>query len=131
MAREDPQLKLRLTEEMKDRITRAARDNNRSVNAEIVARLQSIFDAEDSSLTSDDMLTLSLRQNETLLKEMRHQTEVLNWMHEQQSGLVNLLEAIAKTDGNLKPELMQVLRSMVANKGKGDSGFPKHPDGDD
>lgn len=41
MAREDPQLKLRLTEEMKARVTEAARANNRSVNAEIVARLES------------------------------------------------------------------------------------------
>lgn len=43
MAREDPQLKLRLTEEMKDRVTRAAQDNGRSVNAEIVSRLESSF----------------------------------------------------------------------------------------
>lgn len=39
MAREDPQLKLRLTEEMKAAITEAARSSGRSVNAEIVARL--------------------------------------------------------------------------------------------
>lgn len=39
MARDDPQLKLRLTTEMKDQIVDAARDSGRSVNAEIVARL--------------------------------------------------------------------------------------------
>ena len=43
MAREDPQLKLRLTVEMKDRIAEAAKANNRSVTAEIVARLEESF----------------------------------------------------------------------------------------
>jgi hypothetical protein len=40
MGREDPQLKLRLTELLKERITDAAKANGRSVNAEIVARLE-------------------------------------------------------------------------------------------
>jgi hypothetical protein len=40
MSREDPQLKLRLPEEIKNRLTEAARDNKRSVNAEILARLE-------------------------------------------------------------------------------------------
>ncbi|ANL55092.1 ribbon-helix-helix domain-containing protein [Rhizobium phaseoli] len=39
MGREDPQLKLRLPEEMKDKITDAAKTMGRSVNAEIVDRL--------------------------------------------------------------------------------------------
>ncbi|GLR51809.1 Arc family DNA-binding protein [Shinella yambaruensis] len=39
MGREDPQLKLRVSEEMKEWLTEAARSNSRSVNAEIVARL--------------------------------------------------------------------------------------------
>lgn len=46
MSREDPQLKLRLTEEMKARVTEAARANGRSVNAEIVARLTDSFEFE-------------------------------------------------------------------------------------
>lgn len=40
MAREDPQLKLRLNEELKDQIVQSAERNNRSMNAEIVARLE-------------------------------------------------------------------------------------------
>ena len=40
MTREDPQLKLRLPEEMRDRIATAAKQNNRSMNAEILARLE-------------------------------------------------------------------------------------------
>ncbi|EJZ22431.1 Arc family DNA-binding protein [Rhizobium sp. Pop5] len=40
MGRADPQLKLRLTEEMKEIISAAAKANGRSVNSEIVARLE-------------------------------------------------------------------------------------------
>jgi uncharacterized protein (DUF1778 family) len=43
MAREDRQLKLRLTDEMKALVTEAARANGRSVNAEIVHRLEQSF----------------------------------------------------------------------------------------
>jgi hypothetical protein len=40
MTREDPQVKLRLPEEMRDLIAALAKQNNRSMNAEIVARLE-------------------------------------------------------------------------------------------
>ncbi|CDN92505.1 Arc family DNA-binding protein [Agrobacterium tumefaciens] len=46
MGREDPQLKLRLSEELKHRVTEAARRNNRSVNAEIVSLLEDAFITE-------------------------------------------------------------------------------------
>jgi hypothetical protein len=44
MGREDPQLKLRLTEALKEAVTEAAKTNNRSVNSEIVARLENSFE---------------------------------------------------------------------------------------
>ena len=40
----DPQYKLRLPPELKERIEKAALENKRSMNAEIVARLESTFD---------------------------------------------------------------------------------------
>ena len=40
MGREDPQLKLRLTEQLKASVTEEAKLHNRSVNSEIVARLE-------------------------------------------------------------------------------------------
>ncbi|MCO6180271.1 Arc family DNA-binding protein [Ciceribacter sp. RN22] len=46
MSREDPQLKLRLPEELKQRVVEAARRNNRSVNAEIVNLLEDAFITE-------------------------------------------------------------------------------------
>ncbi len=124
------QYQLRFPPGMRERLKAVADSNSRSLNAEIIARLQSIFDAEDSSITSDDLLSSSIRQNETLIKEVKHQTEMFRWMLEQQSGLTRLLEAIAKTDGHLGPELMRALRQMVANKGSDDVGMPKHPDDD-
>ncbi|MBS7545715.1 Arc family DNA-binding protein [Ancylobacter oerskovii] len=73
MGREDPQLKLRLTEGMKDRITAAARQNNRSVNAEIVARLEGSFSSSISGLPADMLLlrdALSAeRAKSTVLRE--------------------------------------------------------------
>ena len=43
MSREDPQLKLRLAPDLKDRVQESARANNRTMNSEIVARLESTF----------------------------------------------------------------------------------------
>lgn len=43
MARSDPQLKLRLTEELKNKVVDAAKSNGRSVNSEIAFRIEESF----------------------------------------------------------------------------------------
>lgn len=43
MSREDPQMKIRLPADLKDQIEAAAKDSGRSMNAEIVARLEQSF----------------------------------------------------------------------------------------
>jgi len=43
MSREDPQLKIRLPADLKQHIEKAAQENHRSINAEVVARLESSF----------------------------------------------------------------------------------------
>ncbi|WP_159672380.1 Arc family DNA-binding protein [Andreprevotia sp. IGB-42] len=45
MSREDPQYKLRVPPELREQIEHAAKINGRSMNAEVVARLQSTFNA--------------------------------------------------------------------------------------
>jgi hypothetical protein len=45
MAREDPQLKLRLPADLKEKIEAAATAGSRTINAEVVARLQRSFDS--------------------------------------------------------------------------------------
>lgn len=44
MSREDPQMKIRLPADLKDQIEAASKQSGRSMNAEILARLQSSFD---------------------------------------------------------------------------------------
>lgn len=46
MSREDPQLKIRLPTELKDKITTSASKFGRSINAEVVSRLELSFDSE-------------------------------------------------------------------------------------
>jgi len=78
MAREDPQLKLRLTVEMKDRIAEAAKANNRSVNAEIVARLEESFQpasglpSKDALILARDMYGITTSLIEMALKYAQH-----------------------------------------------------------
>lgn len=43
MSREDPQLKLRLPRELRDRLLIEAAKNNRSINSEIVSQLQRAY----------------------------------------------------------------------------------------
>ena len=45
MKQTDPQYKLRLPQTLKDQIEEAARHSGRSMNAEVVARLQATFDS--------------------------------------------------------------------------------------
>lgn len=49
MTREDPQMKLRLPSDLKDRLTEAATSNNRSLNAEVVSRLRESFHSHAGS----------------------------------------------------------------------------------
>lgn len=43
MSREDPQLKIRLPLELKEKIIQSAADHGRSINSEVVARLEESF----------------------------------------------------------------------------------------
>lgn len=45
MARDDPPFKLRFPGDMRERIAAAAKANNRSMNAEVIARLEQTFGA--------------------------------------------------------------------------------------
>lgn len=47
MARDDPQMKIRLSDELKERIEEASKENGRSMNAEIAARLEDSFELEE------------------------------------------------------------------------------------
>lgn len=53
MARDDPQVNVRLPVGMREKITALAKENNRSANAEIVARLQGSFDMPANGVELD------------------------------------------------------------------------------
>lgn len=55
MAREDPHFRLRIPSALKARIEDAAKENNRSINAEIVLRLSESFDEARASGGSGSM----------------------------------------------------------------------------
>ncbi|MBF0186581.1 MAG: Arc family DNA-binding protein [Magnetococcales bacterium] len=50
MARTDPQFKLRLPPELKQKIEQAAHENNRSMNAEMISRLESTLQEEKAAV---------------------------------------------------------------------------------
>ncbi|KAA1182110.1 Arc family DNA-binding protein [Rhizobium tropici] len=94
MAREDPQLKLRLTEELKALVTNAAKANGRSVNAEIVSRLESSFSNEDEIAYLRD----KDRENETIINRL--------------TGMVQDLTAAAKKEREDEKENEEVRQYM-------------------
>lgn len=58
----DPQFKLRLTRELKDAVEKAASANNRSMNAEIIHRLNLSFEIEPD-FTMESARTLAFSKN--------------------------------------------------------------------
>lgn len=65
----DPQMKIRLTPELKARIEAAADENNRSMNAEIIARLEASFivgaaSTKDASRVNENLVYLVKKMTE-------------------------------------------------------------------
>lgn len=84
----DPQYKLRWSESLRDKIAAAAKANTRSMNQEIVARL------EDSFKESDDSKTF-----ESLAKIVKETTEETTRLHKE---LVKIIEQQKIEIENLK-----------------------------
>lgn len=70
MSRDDPQFKLRLPIELRDRIEQAAKESKRSLNAEMVARLEMSF-AQDQG-----MEVFSGKLDEASVELLRRTSEV-------------------------------------------------------
>ncbi|MBD9675528.1 Arc family DNA-binding protein [Pseudomonas sp. PDM18] len=66
MKQTDPQYKLRIPEDVKSALEEAAKESKRSLNAEIVARLERSIEADKIGLTADLMDTLALQAILTL-----------------------------------------------------------------
>jgi hypothetical protein len=69
MSREHPQMRIRLPPELKEKIEEAAHDNRRSMNAEVIARLQASFEEDAGELMPD--------QTELLMELLKKLIETL------------------------------------------------------
>lgn len=58
MARDDPQFNLRMSQALKDKIAARAKENGRSLNAEIVQILEDAVDGEGRVVHDNDLHTL-------------------------------------------------------------------------
>lgn len=93
MSREDPQMKLRLPEALRERISASSASNKRSMNAEIVARLEGSFKMEDEA--HDSMAT-----NENLRRAVNERLDMMeNGNREQRAIFEQLLEDAKKVLG--------------------------------
>jgi hypothetical protein len=116
MAKDDPHFRLRIPAELKAEIEESAKANNRSINAEIVARLENAGDERR-------LLNIALTTMERIQEAERSKMEVMRWMRDQINGQSSVLESIAQSDGQLGEETLRLLREMVATRGK-DNDFP-------
>lgn len=70
MARTDPQVNLRIPAELKAEIQEAAIENGRSLNAEIVARLQDSLLSEPTDLKSSEILGAIMERIDRLSNQL-------------------------------------------------------------
>lgn len=77
MSREDPQLRIRLPIELKEKIEVAAKENTRSMNAEIVQRLEMSFLNEvsaDDLIPAKDVVQIAKKAREELSRVILKRT---------------------------------------------------------
>jgi hypothetical protein len=75
-SRNDDQMNIRLPKGMREFIAAAAGKNNRSMNAEIVARLESSFGAKDPSY--EELLQDLKETAETLRKRLKELDQIIS-----------------------------------------------------
>ncbi len=69
MARNDPQMNLRVPMELKEKIEKAALDNGRTITAEAVYRLEQSFENPATDPNDFQSLVKAVQENGRLLKE--------------------------------------------------------------
>lgn len=95
----DPQFKLRMTPAVKDAIESAASENGRSMNAEILARLEASFDLNSISLERlkflEEMWVRNDRERNELLDTINKQDLFVQQMQREHRTLVLLAKSIS------------------------------------
>lgn len=107
MSRDDPQFKLRLPADLKARIDQAAAENRRSINAELVARLEDSFIPR----SMDDIERDSLSKLERELADLS--IESFKLTHEMNS-LQAMLAKTSESDARPLRERLAEIAPQVA-----------------
>lgn len=98
MSREDPQLKIRLPLELKEKITESAAEYGRSINSEVVARLEQSFELserqaviEQNHLNNIMTASANVEVLENLMLEMKKNKAIQEELLKTQQHLSQLL----------------------------------------
>nr|WP_082995226.1 Arc family DNA-binding protein [Halomonas elongata] len=120
--RTDPQYKLRMPAELRDRLKDAAKKNHRTMNAEIVARLQESFgplnefarEFDDGQPTGLERLFAELDADHHLVSVAEDQ-HILDLLRTKSEALQSTKQIVASIDNKIESHRRQL----------------KEPDGDD
>lgn len=66
----DPQYKLRWSEELREKIAQSAKEHNRSMNADIIARLEQSFEAQISHEFEMHMMEIMLKEQQDKINKL-------------------------------------------------------------
>lgn len=110
MSREDPQMKIRLPADLKDQIETSSKQSGRSMNAEIVARLQESFNPSPNIFINDISGVTALVSPRTKLTQLAGD---LNSLQDQRNTLAVLLHAV-KTSGGSADEVSKITQEISA-----------------
>ncbi|MBV7417901.1 Arc family DNA-binding protein [Comamonas sp. CMM03] len=111
MSREDPQMKIRLPADLKDQIEAASKQSGRSMNAEIVARLEGSFNASSVARESVPRILETL---EDALGQAALEKGVLKLNLNSLSEALTLLLQSPALEEQLKPDHKARLLELAA-----------------
>lgn len=111
MKQEDPQFKLRLKPELKARLEESARENTRTLGAEIVARLE---DSLDGEMTPAMALAFAQMQTELTAKNMVVEGRELGFV----TAVFMLQSVLKQTKAELPAEEERVFSEMLTEAAK-------------
>lgn len=127
MSRKDPQINIRLPQVLKERIHEVAMLNGRSVNAEVVYRLESSFlqdIQEDELLTPDEALAISRLARENLFSVLFNactsaiNTAAKSGAHSAYLDVYKIVgEGYMDDDSNIVKEVVNPVMTALKNAG--------------
>lgn len=90
MARNDPQMNLRVPMDLKEKIEKAAFDNGRTITAESIYRLEQSFNQTNEYFLFNDLKDLLLKTNEESTRQL---SELIKIVNEQKEEIAKLKKA--------------------------------------